>query len=96
MAAVELLLDLRRLRSFACEGAMPISQGRGGNERVQHGIPAPGGPIKIILTPSVAVGRLPPAWPTLSSSSFTRDSSLLTKSRSDCTVSSPMGAIVAV
>lgn len=94
VTARELLLDFRSLGSLSCGEIShcavkaQLDTGRG----VCDSLPAPGGPIKIILTLESAAGFGPCAI--LSSSSFTRCSSLETRSCSPWTVESPIGAIL--
>lgn len=71
MAAAELLLDLRRLRSLAYKRSQKVSPLSGIGAKIVGrsipqavDIPAPGGPIKIMRMPS----RPPETWP------FNRDS----------------------
>jgi hypothetical protein len=95
MAAGKALFDIRCLSSLAY--MMLFSRCSTRLRTFQKGscVPAPGGPIKTILTPSLAEGFGPPeTWWSLSSSSLTLDSSFWTISCSDCTVSSRIGGIV--
>lgn len=93
MTAGETLFDIWSLSSLSCRWFISPA-----STQLQkfpgRRVPAPGGPIKTILTEPVEEGAGPPeAWLSLSSSCLTLDSSLLTSSCSDCTVSSPIGAI---